>query len=117
MRVITRRAVLALSMSAAIATPTTLALASGGVGEAAGTHVVILKHKRFIPSTLTIKRGESVTWVWRDGSTRHNVTGPGFRSRTQSHGTFTVRFGRKGTVHYRCTIHVAEGMVGKVVVR
>jgi plastocyanin len=84
-------------------------------GTAAETHTVVLEDRRFRPSTLTIDRGESVTWVWRDGSTPHNVTAPGFASRTQTHGSFTVRFNRAGTFNYRCTIH--EGMVGKVVVR
>lgn len=115
MRPTIRRAALALSACALIAAPAAT-LASAHIGRIAGTHIVILKHMRFNPSTITIKRGESVTWVWRDGKTRHNVTGPGFHSHTQSHGTFTVRFTHSGVVHYICTIHVAEGMVGKVIV-
>lgn len=111
---LTVRAMLALAASAAVAAPTA-ALASAG--HAASTHTVILKNLRFTPSTVTIKKGESVTWVWRDGAIKHNVTGPGFHSPTQSHGTFTVRFTHVGTVNYRCTIHAMEGMVGKVVVR
>ncbi len=98
----------------ATAAPTAV-IASAGT--AAETHTVVLKDLRFHPSTLTIDRGESVTWVWRDGSTPHNVTGPGFVSRTHSHGSFTVRFTHAGTFNYRCTIHAAEGMVGKIVVR
>lgn len=96
----------------AIAIP---AVASGA--HIAGTHTVVLKSMRFHPSSITIKRGESVTWVWRDGSLAHNVTGKGFHSRTQSHGSFTERFTKRGTFNYVCTIHVALGMKGRVVVR
>ncbi len=83
----------------------------------ASSHVVVLKGRRYHPSTISIRRGESVTWVWRDGNTEHNVTGHGFRSRTQTRGSFTVRFAHAGTFNYHCTIHVSEGMVGRVVVR
>lgn len=108
-----RRAALVLMGCCAIAVPAA-ALASDG--HVAGTHIVTLQGLRFHPSTVTIKRGESVTWVWRDGNIEHNVTGPGFHSRTQSHGSFTVRFTHAGTFNYRCTIHAMVGMVGKVIV-
>ena len=103
----------ALVATAAIAGPTA---ALGGAHSSAG-HTVTLKNIRFNPPALTIKRGDTVTWLWRDGSTRHNVTGSGFKSRTMSKGSFTVRFTRKGTFNYRCTIHVSLGMQGKIVVR
>jgi plastocyanin len=113
MRAIARHAALALSASALIASPAA-ALANAGRGHLAGTHIVILQKMQFIPSTITIKRGESVTWVWRDGKISHNVTAPGFKSRTQSKGTFTVRFTHSGVFKYHCTIH--QNMVGKVIV-
>ncbi len=91
------------------------ALTDGRSASSASAHDVVLKGLRYHPSTITINRGESVTWVWRDGGATHNVTARGFRSRTQAHGSFTVRFTHAGTFNYRCTIH--EGMVGKVVVR
>lgn len=108
------RAALALAAAVTIAAP---AAALATDGHAARTHTVVLKNLRFNPSTVTIKRGESVTWVWRDGGIKHNVTSKGFHSRTQSHGTFTVRFTHDGTFKYHCTIHVSMGMVGKVIVR
>jgi plastocyanin len=119
MRPQTMRMATALTAVAAIAIP---AGALAGVGPAAngahsaGSHTVVLKNIRFNPGTLSIRRGESVTWSWRDGSIEHNVTGNGFRSRTQTHGSFTVRFARSGTYRYRCTIHVSEGMKGTIVV-
>jgi plastocyanin len=101
----------ALALASAGAVP---ALASSGA-TAARSHTVILKEIRFHPGTLTIRRGDSVTWVWRD-ETEHNVTFHGFHSHTQLRGTYTVRFNRKGTYNYHCTIHVEEGMRGKIVV-
>jgi plastocyanin len=90
--------------------------AFGGAHSAVG-HSVTLTNFRFHPGTLTIHRGDSVTWLWRDGETEHNVTFRGFHSRTQARGSYTVRFARSGTFVYHCTIHVAEGMRGKIVVR
>lgn len=92
------------------------ALAEDGA-HASATHNVVLKSLRFHPATLSIKRGDTVTWLWRDGGTAHNVTGRGFKSKTMGKGSFSVRFTRAGTYNYHCTIHVSLGMVGKVVVR
>jgi plastocyanin len=82
----------------------------------ASTHTVTLHEFRFHPHTLTIRRGDKVTWAWRD-QVEHNVTFHGFHSRTQVHGSYTVRFNHRGTFNYHCTIHVEEGMRGKIVVR
>jgi plastocyanin len=88
----------------------------GGGARAAGSHTVTLKNLAFHPGTLSIDRGDSVTWVWRDGTTEHNVTFHGFRSRTQAQGSYMVRFAHTGTFSYECTLHVAEGMRGKIIV-
>jgi plastocyanin len=110
-----RRVMTAAVTALALAGAAIPALAAGSARESR-THTVVLKEIRFHPATLTIHRGESVRWVWRD-STEHNVTFHSFHSRTQETGTFTVRFNRKGTFSYRCTIHVEEGMRGKIIVR
>jgi plastocyanin len=108
-----------LGLLACVAVSVVVALvptgALGGAG-AARSHTVILHEFRFHPAALTINRGDSVKWVWRD-QTEHNVTFHSFHSRTQEKGTYTVRFNRKGTFNYHCTIHVQEGMRGKIVVR
>jgi plastocyanin len=105
---------LAVAAAAAVLIPT-VAFA-GGDARAASTHTVTLKDIAFHPGDLSINRGDSVTWVWRDGETEHNVTGHGFHSRTQAHGSYTVRFTHDGTFSYDCTLHVAEGMKGKIIV-
>jgi plastocyanin len=101
-----------LAVAAGALAPT---VAMGGASSAAG-HTVVLKAVRFHPGNLTISRGDSVTWVWRDGGEEHNVTAHAFRSHTMTHGSFTVRFSRSGTFNYRCTIHESEGMRGRIVV-
>ncbi|MGH2879163.1 MAG: cupredoxin domain-containing protein [Solirubrobacteraceae bacterium] len=93
--------------------------AGGGGGTGAHTsavHDVTLSHIRYHPGTLSIKRGDTVTWLWRDNGTEHNVTGGSFKSKTMTHGSFSVRFTKAGAFNYHCTIHGKEGMVGKVVV-
>jgi plastocyanin len=102
----------ALIATAAVAIP---AAALGGAHAARG-HTVTLQNIRFHPGTLSIHRGDTVTWLWRDNGTEHNVTGRGFKSHTMGHGSFTVRFSRAGTFNYHCTIHVSEGMKGRIVV-
>jgi plastocyanin len=106
---------LALAAAAAALVPTVAF--GGGAARTASSHTVTLKNVRFHPGTLSINRGDSVTWLWRDGGeNEHNVTFHGFHSRTQTSGSYTVRFTHSGTFAYRCTIHEAEGMRGKIIV-
>jgi plastocyanin len=99
----------------AVAFATALPAVALGGARAASSHTVILKNLRYHPGTLTINRGDTVTWLWRDRE-EHNVTFHGLRSRTMTHGSYAVRFTRSGTFDYRCTIHTSEGMKGKIVV-
>jgi plastocyanin len=86
---------------------------------AAATRQVVLKDIDFKPASVTIRRGDRVRWVWRDIRTPHNVISRGrlrFRSSAvKETGTHVVRFRRRGTHRYVCTIH--PGMAGKVIVR
>jgi plastocyanin len=96
-----------------------LSAAAAAPAGSATTKRVVLKDIEFTPATVSIRRGDSVRWVWRDPSVSHDVTSRGrlrFRSSaTKLTGTHTVRFRRKGTYRYVCTIH--PNMLGKVVVR
>jgi plastocyanin len=76
---------------------------------------VTLKDTKFAPATVTVRKGGTVTWTWRDGDTPHDVVGSGFRSKVVSSGTFRHRFANAGTFRYICSIH--PKMKGKVVVR
>jgi plastocyanin len=111
---ITSRLALA-GAAAALAAATIIPATALGGAHTASTHTVTLREFRFHPHTLSIHRGDSVKWVWRD-EVEHNVTFHGFHSRTQVQGTYTVRFRKAGTFNYRCTIHAEEGMLGKVIV-
>jgi plastocyanin len=71
---------------------------------------------RFTPSTLTIRRGDTVRWSWR-GRVPHNVKGPGFQSRTAGRVTFSHRFTRRGSFRIICTLHAALGQRMTVRVR
>ena len=76
---------------------------------------VIVKHMAFTPQNLTVRAGDTVTWVWEDGLVPHNVTFQGFASSIQSSGTWKHTFDTPGTYSYRCTLHY--NMVGTVVVQ
>ncbi|HYM53895.1 MAG TPA: plastocyanin/azurin family copper-binding protein [Solirubrobacteraceae bacterium] len=103
----------ALALAAAVLIPT----AAFGGAHSAASHAVTLQNVRFRPGTLTINRGDTVTWNWHRLRGEHNVTFRGLHSRTGSSGSFAVRFTRAGTFAYVCTIHAAEGMRGKIIVR
>jgi plastocyanin len=77
---------------------------------------VILRQLRFSPRKLVIRRGDTVTWLWRDGKVLHNVVSNKFRGldNPKASGSLTKRFTRSGTYPYFCTIHA--GMTGTIVV-
>ncbi len=112
--------VLALVATAAVVPTIALAGSSGPTaparGRTAATHTVSLSGFSFHPSTLTIKRGDSVRWSWNIPKSEHNVTFRSVHSRTGSSGSLTVRFPNAGTFSYVCTVHVSKGMKGKIVV-
>ena len=71
-----------------------------------------LKSIAFNPKDVSVKVGDTVEWKWDDGAIDHNVVGPGFKSSTQSKGTFRHTFTAAGTVKYECTLH--PGMTGTI---
>jgi len=102
---------LGLGLAAGLAAP---------AADAARTRTVAIEDIDYSPRTARISRGDRVRWVWRDGPfTQHNVRSRGSRrfkgSATKAKGSHTVRFTRRGTYRYVCTVHL--GMDAKVVVR
>jgi len=70
----------------------------------------------FVPSTLTVSVGTTVTWTNKD-SVSHTVTSNDnlFNSGTLANGaTFQHTFSQKGTFQYHCSIHTS--MTAKVIV-
>jgi plastocyanin len=111
-----RKAIGLLAVAAASGALAAIPTGAFSIARSATSHTVTLQNIRFHPGTLNIRRGDRVRWLWRDGETEHNVTFHGFHSRTQSSGSYTVRFTHAGTFNYHCSIHVQEGMKGKIVV-
>jgi plastocyanin len=97
-----------------------LAAAAPAVTAAAGAaKTVTLKDIAFSPRSLTISRGSTVTFAFRDDGTTHNVTSTaGRRLQTignRSSGSVRRTFRRAGTYRYACTLH--PGMTGRITVR
>jgi LPXTG-motif cell wall-anchored protein len=71
---------------------------------------------KFVPKTITISAGESVTWT-NNGQSPHTATGSGFNSGNLNPGqSYSHTFSAPGTYAYHCQYHVNQGMVGTVVV-
>ena len=99
------------------ATPTASAAQSGSSGSAGGGSTVEIDNFMFMPVTLTVPAGTTVTWKF-DDSTQHIVTADdnSFVSPALAGGqTFTHKFTTAGTVAYHCSIH--PFMTGTIVVK
>jgi len=101
-----------------IAVLLTLLLASGVATSATFNVTVGGTANAFVPSTLNIHVGDTVTWTNAGGF--HNVaaTDSSFRNGNPSSSTwsFSRTFTSAGTVAYQCDVHVAMGMVGSITV-
>jgi len=76
---------------------------------------------RFVPSSLTVTLGTTVTWQWVDQAAAHNVVPddmlpPTSGTLTDGPHTYQYTFNTLGTFHYHCQAHVNTGMVGTVTV-
>lgn len=89
---------------------------SGAGGKAADT--VGMKNIQFSPGEVTVKVGETVSWV-NEEEVEHNVVateGATFKSKLLGlDGTFEYKAEKPGTISYVCTIH--SGMAGKIIVQ
>ncbi len=97
----------------------------------ATTHIVKMTGDyEFVPSSLTIKQGDSVKWVLIKGN--HEIAsgtvieGPDGRegvpdglwdSGKMASGSFTYTFNSTGTFPYYCDSHVDVGMIGTITVQ
>ena len=97
----------------------------------ATTHVVKMTGDyEFVPSSLTIKRGDSVEWVLIKGNHevasgtvietedgREGVPDGLWDSGKMAAGSFTYTFNSTGTFPYYCDSHVDVGMIGTITVQ
>jgi plastocyanin len=77
-------------------------------------NTVNIQGSQFSPVEITIKQGESVTWVNKD-SVSHTIVGVTFQSDLLNTGqSFKQIFNVVGTFEYHCSVH--PSMIGKVIV-
>lgn len=83
---------------------------------AATVRTVTLKDIAFSPKSLSISKGSTVRFAFRDGTTTHNVASIGRRRfktiGNRSSGSQSRIFTRVGTYRYACTLH--PGMTGRI---
>jgi plastocyanin len=83
------------------------------------TDTVNMMSMKFIPSTVTVKKGTVVIWINKDsyGHTVTSVDGTSFNSGNVNGGSsFTYMANTVGTFNYQCNYHVSMGMVGVLTV-
>ncbi len=86
---------------------------------AAGGKTVTLRNIAFSPKSLTVSKGTTVTFAFRDDGIVHNVVGVGRKKfkaiSNRSSGSQRRTFTSSGTYRYQCTLH--PGMTGRITVR
>ncbi len=110
--------VAALTMVVAILSVTGC-LGGGGGGGGTG-NTVSISNLAFVPATITVNAGTTITWTNNDNvlHTVTNDTGSSevFDSGSMSQGShFSHTFSTVGTFHYHCTFHTF--MLGTVIVQ
>ena len=81
----------------------------------AKNYSVSIANFAFNPTTLNVKKGDSVTWTNND-SAPHQILGSGFESAVLGNGqSYKFTFVTAGTFNYICNIH--KSMKGTVVVQ
>lgn len=83
------------------------------------THIVEMYKHKFIPKTLELKVGDTVTWINKD-RTLHNVVAKKLKIRSRfirKNEKFSAKITRAGTFNYFCQPHKTMGMVGNLVVK
>lgn len=83
---------------------------------AAETHTVAMDGTRFIPETLTVKRGDRVVWVNKDPFPHTATAGGTFDSKSIAAGhSWSYAAHKAGKFDYVCTLH--PGMKGTLIVQ
>lgn len=75
---------------------------------------VTLVDNAYEPGDVTVRAGDTVTWIWEDGAVQHDVVAEGFGSEVQADGIYRHDFEEPGIYAYRCTLH--PRMTGTVTV-
>jgi plastocyanin len=105
------------SKSGGASSPASPATTASGGAPGAGGSTVEIKDFMFMPTTLTVAVGTTVTWKF-DDTTDHTVAADdnSFTSPALGNGkTYTHAFATAGTVKYHCSIH--PFMTGTIIVK
>jgi plastocyanin len=83
------------------------------------SHLVQASGFVFIPSDLTITKGDTVKWLWVNGVHTTTSDSPGGVEHwdaplDQNHLSFSFVFTQDGKFPYHCTFHVSLGMRGTI---
>lgn len=103
--------------AALVAAAPAVAFAGDATPAKATPGAVEIRNMQFMPQTLTVTAGTTVTWT-NDDNSPHTVTEKGrvFHSAAlDTKDTFSYTFGTPGEFTYFCTIHPM--MVGRIIVR
>ena len=105
-----RRAALMAVLWLAAGSCATLARAADGAK-------VVIKEFMFMPNSVTVSAGATVTWSNMDDEPHTVVSDSGlFRSGAMdTNESFSFKFDKAGTYHFTCSIH--PRMVGSIVVQ
>lgn len=99
------------------AAPLAILAAPPAATDSGHAHIVTIEGMRFSPQTLSVHRGDRITWINKDPFP-HTVTATGgkFDSRQiASGGSWTYVAQKAGEYDYACTLHV--DMKGRLQVR
>ncbi|WP_072804289.1 plastocyanin/azurin family copper-binding protein [Rhodococcoides yunnanense] len=106
-----------LIMVVALAGLLGLTACSGDSGSDAPAATVRVENMSYSPASVTIKKGETVEWIFDDNGLPHDVvesTDELFKSDLLTEGSYSFTFEEAGTFDYHCTPHPM--MLGTVVV-
>ena len=94
-----------------------VAATSASTADAPDPTRIVVKDFMFMPSSLTVKAGSTVTWANMDDEPHSVVSDTGlFRSGAMdTNESFSFKFEQPGTYHFTCSIH--PRMVGTIVVQ
>jgi plastocyanin len=78
---------------------------------------IVVKDFMFMPNSVTVKAGSTVTWANMDDEPHTVISDSGlFRSGAMdTNESFSFKFDKPGTYHFTCSIH--PRMVGTIVVQ
>jgi plastocyanin len=82
-------------------------------------NTVLMSGMAFIPATITVSVGTTITWSNNDAfaHTSTSNTGVWDSGNIAGGGSATFKFTTPGTYQYQCTYHAAMGMRGTVIVQ